>query len=122
MGECLVGLGGGVGVAQRLVGDQQVPVERGQFAGVAVEHAVGHQRDAGALAEPAVEAAQPSGDRAVLGEHEHVEVGRQRRQAARGRAVQQLVAPLGEQPALGDDHARESAGWWRRGGRARGRR
>ena len=56
LGECLVGLGGRVGVAQRFVGDQQVPVERGQLAGVAVEHAVGDQRDAGALGELAVEA------------------------------------------------------------------
>jgi hypothetical protein len=62
----LVGLGGGVGVAQRLVGDQQVPVERGELSGVAVEHAVGHERDARPVAEPAVEAAQPAGDRAVL--------------------------------------------------------
>ena len=105
----LVGLGGRVGVAQRLVGDEQVPVERLQVGGVAVEHAVGGEHDAGAVAEPAVERAQLGGDRALLGEREHLDVGRQRRQSAPGRAVRELVAPLAEQPALGDDERAEAA-------------
>ena len=85
--ERLVGLGGGVGVAQRLVGDQQVPGDRLQLAGVAVEHAVGDEHDAGrgrrargrsARSCPAIEPWSAS--------DEHLDVGRQRRQPAAGRA------------------------------------
>ena len=49
--ERLVRLGRRVGVAQRLVGDQQVPRDRLQIGRVAVEHAVGREHDAGTVAE-----------------------------------------------------------------------
>ena len=110
-----MGLGGGVGVAQRLVGDQQVPVQRGQLGRVAVEHAVGHQRDAGPVAERAVEARAAArrsggGRRATSTSTLGASGGRPRAGAPR----QQLVAPLAEQPALGDDHRPQP----RRGGGA----
>ncbi len=41
LGERLVRLGSGVGVPQRLVGDQQMPRDRSQVGRVAIEHAVG---------------------------------------------------------------------------------
>ena len=44
----------------------------------------------------------------MLGEREHLDVGRERRQPAPGRAGGQLVAPLAEQPALGH-HERAEA-------------
>ena len=65
--ERAVRVGGGVDVAQRLVGDEQVPRDRLQVGRVAVEQAVGGEHDAGALAERAVERADLPGDRAVLG-------------------------------------------------------
>ena len=65
--ERAVRVGGGVDVAQRLVGHEQVPGDRLQVGGVAVEQAVGGEHDAGALAERAVERADLPGDRAVLG-------------------------------------------------------
>ena len=106
--ERAVRVGGRVDVAQRLVGHQQVPGDRLQVGGVAVEQAVGGEHDARPLAERAVERADLPGDRAVLGEREHLDVGRQRRQPAPGRAGGQLVAPLAEQPALGH-HQRAEA-------------
>jgi hypothetical protein len=62
----LVGLGGRVGVAQRLVGDQQVPWDHLQVGRVAVEDPVGREHDARPVAQPAVERADLSGDLAVL--------------------------------------------------------
>ena len=100
----LVGLGGGVGVAQRLVGDQQVPGDDLELGGVAVEQAVGDQRHARPVAELAVERADLRGHRPAVVEHEHGQVGGQRRQPASRGAALQLVAPLRQQPALGHHH------------------
>ena len=107
LGERLVRLGGGVGVAERLVGDQQVPADRLQVGRVAVEHAVGDEHDAGTVGEPAVELADLPGDLPVVGDHQQLDVRCQRRQAAAGRAACELLAPLAEQPALGDDQPPE---------------
>jgi hypothetical protein len=107
LGERLVRLGGGVGVAERLVGDQHVPGDRLQVGRVAVEHAVGGQHHPGAVAELPVEAADPPGDLPVLGDHEQLEVRRQRRQPTARGAASELLAPLAEQPPLRHDEAAE---------------
>ena len=119
--ERLVRLGRRVGVAERLVGDQQVPRDRLQVGRVAVEHAVGREHHAGAVAELAVEAADLPGDLPVVGEDEQLDVRRQRRQPAAGRAAGELLAPLAEQPALGDDEPAEPRLRATRGARAPGR-
>ena len=105
LGERLVGLGGGVGVAQRLVGDQQVPGERRQLGRVAVEHAVGARarRRGGRRARGRSARSWPAIERRARRATSTLDVGGQRRQPAPGRAVRELVAPLAEQAALGDD-------------------
>ena len=107
-GERLVRLGRRVRVAERLVGDQQVPRDRLQVGRVAVEQAVRSEHHPRPVAELAVEAADLPGDLPVVGEHEQLEVRRQRRQSAARRASCELLAPLAEQPALGDDEPAES--------------
>ena len=66
LGERLVRLGRWVRVAERLVGDQQVPRDRLQVGGIAVKDAVGREHNAWAIAELAVEAADLSGDLPVV--------------------------------------------------------
>ena len=114
LSERLVGLGGRVDVAQRLVGDQQMPRDRLQVGGVAVQQPVRHERDAGTVPERAVEGADLAGDGLLVADDQHLDVGRQRCQSAAGRSAGELVAPLAEQPALGDDDRAEPS----RGGRA----
>ena len=111
----LVGVGGRVGVAQCLVGDQQMPRDHLQVGGVAVEHAVGDEHHARAIAERGVERADLRGDRPALVDEQHLHVGRERRQPAAGRAAGELVAPLPQQPALGDDDRSQPAGRGRLG-------
>ena len=82
---------------------------------------MGHSTTPARVAERAVEGADLGGDRALVVEHEHVDVGRERRQPAAGRAERELVAPLAEQAALGDDQRAQAAAWRWRGARARGR-
>jgi hypothetical protein len=105
-----VGVGRGVGVAQRLVGDQQVPRDRLQLGGVAVERPVGREHDAGPFAERAVERADLPGDRSAVVERQEFDVGRECRESAAGRAAGELVAPLAEQPAFGDHDPAEACG------------
>jgi len=94
--ERLVGLGGRVDVAQRLVGDQQMPAQCLQLGRVAIQHAVRDQRDAGSVAELAVERAQLPGDRLAVVDDRDLDVRGQWRQPAAGGAVCELVAPLSE--------------------------
>ena len=106
----LVRVGRGVGVPERLVGDQQVPGDHLQIGGIPVEHPVGHEHHAGPVREGAVELADLPGDRLALVDHHHLDVGCQRRQPAAGGAARELVVPLAEQPALGDDHRPQPTG------------
>ena len=110
LGERLMSLGRRVGVAQRLVGDQQVPADCLQVGRVAVQRAVAAQHHAGPVAQLAVEHAQLTGDLALVVEHQELDVRRQRRQSATGRSLSELVAPLPKQPALGDHHGAEPPG------------
>ena len=107
LGERLVRLGRRVRVAERLVGDQQVPRDRLQVGRVAVEHAVRSEHDPRAVAEFAVEAPDLPGDLPVVGEHEQLDVRRERWQSAARGAACELLAPLSEQPALSDDEPAE---------------
>ena len=107
LGERLMRLGRRVGVAQRLVGDQQMPADRLKLGRVAVKHAVRREHDAGAVGEPAVELADPAGHLPVVGDDQQLDVRCQRWQAAAGRAARELLAPLAEQPALGDHQPAE---------------
>ena len=108
--ERLVGVGRGVGVAERLVGDQQMPGDHLQVGGIPVERRVGHEHHSGPVREGAVEIADLPGDRTALVDYQHLHVGCQRRQPAAGGAAHELVVPLAEQPALGDDHRPQPTG------------
>ena len=87
LGERLVRLGRRVRVAQRLVGDQQVPRDRLQVGRVAVKHAVRGQHDTRPVAELAVEPPDLPGDLPVVGQDEQLDVRRQRWQPPAGSAA-----------------------------------
>ena len=106
----LMGVGGGVGVSERLVGDQQMPGDHLQVGGIPVKHPVRDEHHARAVAECGVERADLPGDRPALVDDQHLDVGRQRWQPAAGRAACELVVPLAEQPALGNDHRPQPTG------------
>jgi hypothetical protein len=108
LGECLVRPGRGVGVAERLVGDQQMPRDRLQVGRVTVEQTVRGEHDTGAVAEFAVEAPDLPGDLPLVGQHEQLDVGRERWQSAPWSASSELLAPLSEQPTLSDDEPAEA--------------
>ena len=109
LGERLVRLGRRVRVAERLVGDQQVPRDRLQVGRVAVEHAVAERarpragrrargRSAGSARRPAGRRTSTSSSRFGASG------GSPRPGAPRG----ELLAPLSEQPALSDDEPAEA--------------
>ena len=66
LGERLVRLGRRVRVAERLVGDQQVPRDRLQVGRVAIEHAVRGEHHPGTVAKFAVEPADLTGDLPIV--------------------------------------------------------
>ena len=109
LGERLVRLGRGVGVAERLVGDQQMPRDRLQVGRVAVEHAVGRQHHPRAVGELAVEAADLPGDLPLVGDDEQLEVRRQRRQPAARRAAGRAPRATGRAAGPRRRPARETA-------------
>ena len=91
-----MGVGRGVRVPQRLVGDQQMPGDHLQIGGIPVERPVGHEHHSGPVREGAVEIADLTGDRTALIDYQHLQIGCQRRQPAAGGAAHKLVVPLPE--------------------------
>ena len=107
-----------VRVAQRLIGEQQMPPDRAQLRGRAVKHTVRSEHHPRPIPKPPVKPADLPGDWTVGVEDEQLDVRRQRRQPAAGRATLELLAPLSEQAPLGDNEPAEP---WLGGGAVRER-